>query len=85
VTPGAGDAAPDGLEQRIAGIWREVLGTDAGGRDDDFFDVGGDSMLALRVEELAARDGLPIDVRDVFLAPTIRALVERVRDRAAGR
>jgi hypothetical protein len=57
-------AAKTGLEARIAGAWREVLGLDDVGRDENFFDVGGHSLLVPRLqsrlrqalaEELSAR------------------------------
>jgi phthiocerol/phenolphthiocerol synthesis type-I polyketide synthase E len=41
---------PEGaLEQQIAGIWQEVLGISPIGRHDDFFELGGNSLLAVQV------------------------------------
>jgi amino acid adenylation domain-containing protein len=37
------------VEERIAGIWRDVLGVKEVGRDDNFFDMGGDSLAAIRL------------------------------------
>ncbi|MEU7644683.1 amino acid adenylation domain-containing protein [Streptomyces huasconensis] len=36
-------------ERRVAAVWGELLGVDAVGREDDFFDLGGDSLLILQV------------------------------------
>ncbi len=45
----------DEMETALAGLWQEVLGVGAVGRDDDFFELGGSSLLALgllaRIEE----------------------------------
>ncbi|HEY9345619.1 MAG TPA: amino acid adenylation domain-containing protein, partial [Inquilinus sp.] len=52
-------AEPEGeTEQAIAGIWAEVLGLRAVGRDDNFFDRGGDSILSLQVIARARRQGM---------------------------
>ncbi|MEU8110579.1 condensation domain-containing protein, partial [Nonomuraea muscovyensis] len=43
------DPPREGLESTVAGLWRELLGVDAVGRDHDFFALGGDSLLATRL------------------------------------
>ncbi|MFJ8935178.1 non-ribosomal peptide synthase/polyketide synthase [Streptomyces sp. NPDC102365] len=71
-----GHVAPRTARERIlADVWADVLGADAIGVEDDFFDLGGDSILAARAlarirEELGAR----LSVRDVFTARTVAAL-----------
>lgn len=74
----AGDrpAAPPrhALDERIAGIWREVLGLSVEvGIDDDFFAIGGDSFSAMRMVRQIG-DGLR--VASVFQYPTIRGLAD---------
>ena len=72
--PRAGHVAPrTPLETMIAGVWADVLGLDAIGVTDDFFALGGDSMLAAiiitRLGERLGRDDLPLIT---FLwAPTV--------------
>lgn len=44
-----GDSTLTSTEQQLAAIWQELLGVDAVRREDDFFDLGGDSMLVLQV------------------------------------
>ena len=62
-------------EEAIAGIWRQVLGLDRVGARDDFFDLGGDSLMAAHMI-LAIRRDLAVDVpiRAVFAHPTPRSL-----------
>jgi amino acid adenylation domain-containing protein len=44
-----GSTPREGLEQRLAAIWEQLLDARRLGREDDFFDVGGDSLLAARM------------------------------------
>lgn len=63
------------MEQLVGGIWREVLGTGAVGADDNFFDIGGDSLLAAQVlGALRSRLSDPVSLTDLFRFPTIRQL-----------
>ncbi|MCK8647385.1 non-ribosomal peptide synthetase, partial [Mycobacterium colombiense] len=75
-----GYRAPAGpVEEILAGIYAEVLGIDQVGVDDSFFDLGGDSLLAMRLVA-AIETGLDADlsVRTVFEAPTVTQLALRV-------
>ncbi|MEU8074813.1 amino acid adenylation domain-containing protein [Catellatospora citrea] len=53
-----------------------VLGIEAVGPDDDFFALGGDSILSIGVSSRARRAGLPVSPRDVLAARTPRRLAE---------
>ncbi|WP_407051568.1 amino acid adenylation domain-containing protein [Methyloraptor flagellatus] len=65
----------DGLERRIAAIWREVLRRPEIGRDDGFFEVGGDSILAVIVaRRIATAADRPFGVTDLFRHPSIAAI-----------
>ena len=79
---------PDGTSETIlASLWHSLLGVDTVGRHDDFFDLGGTSLLAMRLVA-RARDALGAEaaVRDVFERPTLAALAEHWAPRdAAGR
>ncbi|MFD4439543.1 amino acid adenylation domain-containing protein [Nocardia sp. NPDC058519] len=61
-----------GLERTVAEVFAEVLGAERVGADDNFFDLGGNSLLATR---LTARLGAAVDirvpVRVLFAAPTV--------------
>jgi amino acid adenylation domain-containing protein len=64
------------LEQQIAGIWAELLELDEVGVEDDFFELGGDSILAMRMvlaAEQATGGHIP---PGYFRRPTIAALAE---------
>lgn len=62
--PAGGGAARDALEDTLVAIWQDVLGAASVGIHDDFFDLGGHSVLAA---EMAARVGAAVD-RDVPLS-----------------
>ncbi|MFG3053954.1 amino acid adenylation domain-containing protein [Kitasatospora sp. NPDC048239] len=68
-------------ELLIAEIWQDVLGVAKAGALDDFFDLGGDSLLVTRVAaRIRAGAQLEVQVRDVFERPTLAALAERVEE-----
>ncbi|GAA4791365.1 non-ribosomal peptide synthase/polyketide synthase [Streptomyces ziwulingensis] len=74
----AGDTAyrapRPGAERVLAGIWAELLGTERVGADDNFFMLGGDSILSIQVVSRARAAGLTLTPRDLFRNPTIAAL-----------
>ncbi|MGN9779207.1 amino acid adenylation domain-containing protein [Micromonospora sp. H33] len=76
----AGRGAPTGeLEEAVAAIWREVLAVQVVGADDNFFDIGGHSLLMVRVQaRLAERLGRTVPVVDLFRHPTVRALARHL-------
>lgn len=63
-------------EQDLCNVWREVLLLPAVGIDDDFFAIGGDSMLAMRMVFRAGEMRIALSVADVFRHRTIRALAQ---------
>ncbi len=68
-------------ERVIADVWRAVLSSDAFGVFDNFFDVGGHSLLAVRVHgRLQARLQQPVSVVDLFQFPTIHALARHLTE-----
>ncbi|WP_156656216.1 phosphopantetheine-binding protein, partial [Mycobacterium sp. 852002-51971_SCH5477799-a] len=78
-------AAGDAVEEILAGIYAEVLGVQRVGVDDSFFELGGDSIAAMRVIA-AINTTLDTDlaVRTVFEAPTIAQLAPRVGGSSGG-
>ena len=58
----------------LASIWKEVLELDRVSVFDDFFEVGGDSLISIRVLARARRAGLVISTEAFFERPTIAAL-----------
>ncbi|MEW5929753.1 MAG: amino acid adenylation domain-containing protein [Gemmatimonadota bacterium] len=81
----AAHAAPrSGVERAIAAAWREVLGVEAVGLDDNFFDLGGHSLLLARLRSrLAGRFPREVSVVVLFRYPTVRSLAEHLAQGAA--
>jgi amino acid adenylation domain-containing protein len=88
--PETGEMAADGgepprtaTERRVADVFAEVLGHRGPSVNDDFFALGGHSMLAIKViAQLSAGLGLPVRVRDLFNHPTVgefATAIDRVR------
>lgn len=76
--------APE-VERLIARIWGDVLHLDSVGVEQTFFDLGGDSLLALRVcERLKQETGSNLCIMDVFHYPTVRALAGRFQQDTSG-
>ncbi|MET0493586.1 MAG: condensation domain-containing protein [Actinoplanes sp.] len=76
--PGLGTKAP-ALEQKLVEIWREVLGHDDIGLDDNFFDLGGTSFGLATVHMLiGARTGVKTSLVSLLEFPTIAALARHL-------
>ncbi|MGD0907207.1 MAG: amino acid adenylation domain-containing protein [Candidatus Acidiferrales bacterium] len=77
-------ASPDGdTERKIAGIWQDVLRIVKVGRDSNFFDLGGNSLLLLRVySRLRSAFDKHITVVDLFTYTTVRALARHLEDQS---
>src|SRR5262249_49007442 len=67
------------VEEVLLGIWSELLGSDHIGVDDDFFDAGGHSLLAMRLNS-RLRDAFKVDLplRAVFESPSVAGLARSV-------
>jgi amino acid adenylation domain-containing protein len=65
------------IEKSIALIWQQILRVERVGRDDNFFDLGGHSLLMVQVHS-AIRKSFPTDVSmiDMFRYPTVGRLAE---------
>jgi non-ribosomal peptide synthase protein (TIGR01720 family) len=61
-------------EEALAAIWADVLGIERVGVHDDFFSLGGDSIISLQVVSRARRAGLALTSRGVFQYPTVASL-----------
>jgi non-ribosomal peptide synthase protein (TIGR01720 family) len=61
-------------EARLAQIWAQVLGLDHVGIHDNFFSLGGDSILSLQIIARASQDGLRLTPRQLFECQTVAEL-----------
>jgi amino acid adenylation domain-containing protein len=79
---GRGGAPQTALESDIAAIWSEVLGVSAVGVQDNFFDLGGDSIAAVRVTtRIQQLLDSGVMLAAIFEAPTIAALARYLGER----
>jgi amino acid adenylation domain-containing protein len=76
---GRGRSAQTPREEALRRIFADVLGLPSVGVDDNFFDLGGHSLLIARVAEQVRREfGTDIGIRTVLRAPTAQALAKRL-------
>lgn len=79
----AADPPRGALEESLAALWKKLLGLASVGRDENFFTLGGDSLLATRlVTEVRTALGVELPMREVMRVPTVlgmSALVEELR------
>lgn len=68
-------------EKALADVWAEVLGVDKVGIDDNFFDLGGDSIRSIRIQALAHQQDIQLTIQDLFRNQTIRALTQAIDDK----
>ena len=72
-------------ERQVAEIWRAVLRVERVGAHDNFFDLGGHSLLIVSVQsKLAAAFGRPVPVVDLFRFPTVQALARHLTQNGSG-
>lgn len=78
--------APVGAwEEAVAAVWREVLSVPALDRDDDFFDLGGDSLTAVTAtQRLGQRLGCKVPLQTIHEESTLRYYAEEVALTAGG-
>jgi amino acid adenylation domain-containing protein/FkbM family methyltransferase/non-ribosomal peptide synthase protein (TIGR01720 family) len=70
----------NGTEATLASIWAAALGMDRVGVTDNFFDLGGDSILSMQVVFQARRAGLDFSPRQMFMRQTIAVLAEEIAE-----
>jgi len=75
--------ARNSVEERLVRVFRAVLKRDEVGIHDNFFDLGGDSILSIQVAAQAKLLGLLVTPRQLFQHQTIEQLAPRVEEHAA--
>ncbi|MGH3862148.1 amino acid adenylation domain-containing protein [Actinokineospora sp.] len=80
-TAAAGRPPRTPREEVLCGLFAEILGVDSVGIDDDFFAMGGHSLLVTRLAlRIEATLGMPVAIKQVFDDPTVARLAERLGD-----
>jgi len=70
----------DDVEEGIAKIWREILGLQAVGVTENFFDLGGHSLMAVRLmNEISKLTGVNLPLTALFQGATVERLADLVR------
>ncbi len=69
-------AARNDVEQTLVDIWQTVLKLKQIGVTDNYFELGGDSILSIQVVSKAKQAGLELRIEDLFLGQTIEALAQ---------
>jgi aryl carrier-like protein len=67
------------LEETLLGVWQEVLKRQDIGIEDNFFDLGGDSVIAIQIIARAQSRGLAIDPLQIFEHQTVAAQAQIAR------
>ncbi|KIR62277.1 hypothetical protein TK50_30480 [Micromonospora haikouensis] len=76
--PAPAPAADAALDERIRAVWQRVLGAEVG-PEDNFFDLGGNSLLALRLlNELRDQGLADLTPRHLYVHQTVRGLAEAI-------
>jgi len=75
--------APQGeVEQQLAGLWQDLLKMEQIGRLDNFFEMGGHSLLAVQLMLRIQQDfSVELSLQDVFLKPVLQELAECIVDK----
>lgn len=78
-------SAPESLVQEISALWGEHLNGREVGADDDFFELGGNSLIGIKIIDRVSQEyGVELSVRDFYLAQTparVAELIEQGRAR----
>ena len=75
----APSGAPTSLVQEVSALWGECLGRGEIGADDDFFELGGNSMAGIQIIDRVSQDyGVDLSVRAFYLAQTPRRVAELI-------
>lgn len=75
-------APQTGIEKQVATVWQQVLGVERVGLQDNFFDLGGHSLLLIQLQRRLREDfETEISVIEIFQHPTVASLAEFFKQR----
>ena len=73
-------APTDDIEKKLCCIWEETLGVEKVGTNDNFFDLGGNSLnVALVISKIQKEFKINIPLREVFSLPTVKQMSEYIK------
>jgi amino acid adenylation domain-containing protein/non-ribosomal peptide synthase protein (TIGR01720 family) len=78
------EAPQSELEQKLVEVWQDLLEVDQLGVQDNFFEMGGDSILTIQVVSRMRKSGYHLEVTDIFNHQTIVALSAFMTTQSAG-
>ncbi len=85
MTSGLEQAIPEGTAtRRMQEVWKKILRIEEVGIEDNFFDLGGDSLLSVELVMEADRAGVPITLKQLFQHQTILELVQSFEESRSG-
>lgn len=72
-------------EKKLSAVWRDILGTDEVGTKENFFDIGGTSVLSVRMTmKINTTFSLDLPITRIYQYPTIEALAMYIDGRSSG-
>lgn len=84
VTPLLNSIARSDAERKLMKIWREILGVNSIGLQDNFFDLGGHSLRAVVMASRIQKEfNVEVELSDIFTTPNIGALAKKLSDTEA--
>jgi aryl carrier-like protein len=75
-------APRNAIEQALCEVWQEVLKRERVGINDNFFTLGGDSILSIRVVAMLKTRGLTLGINEIFQHQTVALLADHVTQQA---
>ncbi|MCE2597006.1 amino acid adenylation domain-containing protein [Motilimonas cestriensis] len=78
IRQGANDEPASESERQVLDLWRKILNCDCG-VEDDFFRLGGDSILSIQLTTQLRAAGFECSVKDVFESKTVRRLCQHLQ------
>jgi nonribosomal peptide synthetase protein BlmX len=85
IAPSPASPAQGETEEVLAAIWCQTLSLETVGRDDDFFEIGGESLRAMQVMAKVTKVfGLELSVRCLYDSPTLAAMADAIEKALAG-
>lgn len=67
-------------EEELLNIWKKILNIDVISINDNFFDIGGDSITAINMQLEAMKNGFNFEYSDIFNFPTVKLLANKTED-----